>query len=809
MTTDFVMPNSDRLFPPHLLHARWRTFGAAGYSHPVTGVIYRGEPRPTCGMPLGGLDTGCIDVEPNGLWGYSTIFNHLVEPRALLNFPMLGLSCQGNDGAHKTWVLVSDTLGKAHRPQRSQTIVTFPPTDYTPHFSPIGLTGVALADSIDYWGHYPIVDLEFNTGSPVTVGMRAWSPFIPGDAAASMTPGAVFEIRLRNPNNERHTGTVAFNFPGFTPPGADLPADVTVTRQPLTGALNGVLVQSSSQGDAWEMGYVLAALDGVAVQHGGALDADGVAWSKSHEQLPPVTLQESSASLTFAFDLAPGATQTVRLVLAWHAPHWRAGGSPTHTNTNLFTHTSAKHYLNALHTANVLARAHEALLKRIITWQEAIYSAPELPGWLADALINNLHLIPECSIWGQAQAPIGDWCKPEDGLFGLNECPRGCPQIECIPCSFYGNIPVVYFFPEAALSTLRGYKAYQFPDGRPPWIFGGCTATVEQHRPPYELSAPDVGYQTVLNGACYVVMVDRYWRTAGNDAVLAEFWDSLKHCNDFSMNLRPAYGASQVMAMPTPGTDSHGLGDTEWFEAPEPGWKGYVTHAGGVRMAQVQIMRRMAAAMGDAEYCAKCDTWLAAGAHVLEDHLWAGDYYLNFNEPETGQKSDLVFGYQLDGQWVADWHGVPGVFPAERVARTLQTLRTINCELSQSGAVNYANADGTPAQVGGYGPFSYFPPELFMLAMTFMYGGQRDFGLDLLHRCLENIVCRWGYTWDMPNTVRGDADSGQRAFGADYYQNMMLWALPAALLAQDLAGPMQAGGLVERIIQAGQMLTPP
>ena len=80
--------------PPHLLHARWRTFEAAGYTRPVTGIVYRGEPRPTCGMPLGGLDTGCIDVESNGMFGYSTIFNHLVEPRALLNLPMLGLACQ-------------------------------------------------------------------------------------------------------------------------------------------------------------------------------------------------------------------------------------------------------------------------------------------------------------------------------------------------------------------------------------------------------------------------------------------------------------------------------------------------------------------------------------------------------------------------------------------------------------------------------------------------------------------------------------------------------------------------------------------
>ena len=238
-----------------------------------------------------------------------------------------------------------------------------------------------------------------------------------------------------------------------------------------------------------------------------------------------------------------------------------------------------------------------------------------------------------------------------------------------------------------------------------------------------------MGYQTVLNGACYVIMVDRYWQVSGDDAVLAEFWDSLKRCNDFSMNLRPAYGLAQVMAMPTPGTDTHGLGDTEWFEAPEPGWKGYVTHAGGVRMAQVQIMRRMAAAMGDDAYHARCDAWLEAGAQALEEHLWAGEYYLNFNEPETGQKSDLVFGYQLDGQWVTDWHGVAGAFPPSRVERTLQTVAATNCALSQSGAVNYATAEGEPAKVGGYGTFSYFPPELYMLAMTYMYNGQQEFGL--------------------------------------------------------------------------------
>lgn len=135
---------------------------------------------------------------------------------------------------------------------------------------------------------------------------------------------------------------------------------------------------------------------------------------------------------------------------------------------------------------------------------------------------------------------------------------------------------------------------------------------------------------------------------------------------------------------------------------------------------------------------------------------------------------------------------------------TLDTIRKANCVLSQSGATNYANPDGTAAKVGGYGTYGYFPPELMMLAMTFMYEGQKEYGLDLLHRCMENISCIWGYTWDFPNTIRGDLDTGQRQFGADYYQNMMLWFVPSALNHQDIHKSVQAGGLVDRIIEAAK-----
>ncbi|MHB9038460.1 MAG: hypothetical protein ACYC64_17550 [Armatimonadota bacterium] len=125
----------------------------------------------------------------------------------------------------------------------------------------------------------------------------------------------------------------------------------------------------------------------------------------------------------------------------------------------------------------------------------------------------------------------------------------------------------------------------------------------------------------------------------------------------------------------------------------------------------------------------------------------------------------------------------------------------------------YASPDGTAAKIpgtgvleatSGYGTYSYFPPELLMLAMTYMYNGQRDFGIELARKAWDNIVCRQGYTWDMPNTMRGDADTGEKAFGSDYYQDMILWSLPAAMEGKDVDEPCKPGGLVDRIIKAAR-----
>ena len=765
------------LFPTDLAGREWAEFPAAGSSRPACGVIYRLADPVTNGMALGGVDTGCLDLETTGLWGYCTLFNTHVPRRGPVNLPFLGLSTGG-----RTWVLCDP------RPKQGEGGAQTP---LEPGLAELDLHGCRTTDEIHYWGHYPVADLEFVTRAPVGVGLRAWSPFLPGDVVASMMPAIVFEVHLRNPGRRERTGTLAFSFPGPTPREAGAEE---FTRREVSGAVRGVCVSGRLAS------YTIGALGEEAVRTGGELGASGPAWAAMADGPPPAQANAAGASVAVDFRLGPGEERVIRFVLTWCAPTWKGGGYNWAETGNTFTHMYAQHYPDPVATAELVAREHESLLRRVLAWQQAVYSDERLPVWLRDSLVNVLYMVTEDGYWAQARPPLPGWVREGDGLFGMNECPRGCPQIECIPCSFYGSLPLAYLFPELQLSTIRGYQGYQLPDGAPPWIFGGCTGQT----PPIDFACPTRGYQFASNGISLAAIVDRFLlcRDTKDHEYLRELYPMVKRSVTHTVGLRttPSYSLGErSISMP----DDNAA--TEWFEAEAPGWAGMTAHIAGLHLAELRIAERMARLVGDVEFERQCAAWIAAAAEAMEQRLWdERGYYLNYLEPDTGRRSDYVFGYQLDGEWITAHHGLPSALPPERIAAVLETIKRCNVAVTRYGAVNYANPDGTVANPGGYGSYSYFPPELLMLAMTYMYHGEREFGLELARKAWHNLICTQGYTWDMPNIMRGDVDTGERTFGNDYYQDMMLWALPAALEGEDVSAPCRPGGLVDRVLRAAR-----
>lgn len=146
---------SRHLFPPDKTHGDWVEFRAEGFTQPVTGVIFGSQSKVNCGVPLGGVDTGGIDLETSGLLGYCTIFNSHVPRRGPINLPILGLSVGG-----KTWVLGREQPKKANKlwKEKNQEIAGSENAD--PVFMSLKLDGVETTKDIHYWGHYPVADLR-------------------------------------------------------------------------------------------------------------------------------------------------------------------------------------------------------------------------------------------------------------------------------------------------------------------------------------------------------------------------------------------------------------------------------------------------------------------------------------------------------------------------------------------------------------------------------------------------------------------------------------------------------------------------
>jgi hypothetical protein len=157
-------------------------------------------------------------------------------------------------------------------------------------------------------------------------------------------------------------------------------------------------------------------------------------------------------------------------------------------------------------------------------------------------------------------------------------------------------------------------------------------------------------------------------------------------------------------------------------------------------------------------------------------------------------------GCQLDGEWMARFHGLAGVFQPDRVQTTLETLQQTSTY--PFGSVVFRQPENSEFRPGYWGEAGVHVPSSFMLAATHLYAGNREAGLALLEGTLRGLLLENRASWDSILLFRGD--NAAFLWGSDYYQNMMLWCLPAALSGSDLTGPSAPGGLVSRMLAAAQ-----
>jgi uncharacterized protein (DUF608 family) len=239
--------------------------------------------------------------------------------------------------------------------------------------------------------------------------------------------------------------------------------------------------------------------------------------------------------------------------------------------------------------------------------------------------------------------------------------------------------------------------------------------------------------------------------------------------------------------------------------APESApWEGTSSYVAGTWLATLASGSAMAMAAGDHEFAGECADRLAKAQRAFDERLWNGRYYRLWADPQHGRTSEVLLANHLMGEWCARVVGLRDVFPKDHVSRALDAVEALNMRATSYGLTNAVTPEGRPfdTKVHPSGDFgmNIFVGENLCAAMTFLYHGRRDTGLEIARRLYETLAVKTRSPWNQRCLLYGS--SGLPLWGDDYYSNLAIWALPMAHEAQS-AGEFARGALVSGILRAG------
>ena len=477
--------------------------------------------------------------------------------------------------------------------------------------------------------------------------------------------------------------------------------------------------------------------------------------------------------------LAARQSRRLRFAVAWHARSWRDSGGEAHVNRY------SQRFRNAAEAADFALRNHDQLLRRVLGWQAEVYGAA-LPDWLRDALVQGLYSLAKNSVW-IARTRQDEWWG-ENGWFTHSESHTGCPIVETMVCRQHGHFPLLFLFPELEQTTLEAFRHFQVADGEVPFSFGAPTSMRD---PRYHCQHP-------LNPGQYAQMVHRLWLRTGEPRVIERFYDSARRAIRYQYSLDDCQCGlvhEQPHARPGEAWPANQFYDV-WP------WQGVSCYVGGTWLATLAAGRALAEAAGDKEFAGECASRLAKAQQAYNSLLWTGSYYRLWNDSQAGKTSDVCLANQLMGEWCSRIAGLGSVLPGDRVSAALGTIERLNMSATAYGLINGVTPDGKPFDSGfGAGDHSknIFIGENLCAAMTFLYAGRRDLGLEMARRMYEAMAVKTRAPWNQRCLINGE--TGLPQWGDDYYSNMVIWAVPMALAGETVA-QFAGGGLVKRMLNA-------
>ena len=363
---------------------------------------------------------------------------------------------------------------------------------------------------------------------PLAVAVTGWSPFEPGDADNSSLPVAALEYRFTNLTRQPLEAVFSWNAKNFMAIGQN-----TRAVKPTAGGF--ILSGLGAKDRGWEEGAFSATVSDPAakVNHtwfrGGWWDPLTMAWNDIAQgacyDRPPATEggPSTGATLFVPFTLAPRASQTIVLRLAWYVgeTNLRIGKDPeampgVETVPGTYKPWYAGRFPGLANVTAYWRDHYEELRAKSQRFSDCFYDTT-LPPEAIDAVAANLTILKSPTVMRQADGRLWSWEGCSDSA--------GCCHGSCTHVWNYAQA-IPHLFPSLE-RTLRETEFGPSQDDR----------GHQQFRSALPIRPVAHDFHAAADGQFGgILKVFREWRVSGNTEWLRTLWPKVKASLNYCIN---------------------------------------------------------------------------------------------------------------------------------------------------------------------------------------------------------------------------------------------------------------------------------
>ena len=485
------------------------------------GGVYQGESLAYLAFPMGGIGAGMVCLDGNGAFSDISVKH---QPDIHTDARMFAAICVKNKNGNKAKVLEG--------PVPSWKIFGRPGGGTGLGGSNFGLPRFSGAE---FHTKFPFGTVKLQERNfPVSAEITGWSPFIPGDADNSSLPVVGLEYSITNRSAGRIKAVWSFHAFNFlrVEPEKDKPRKDSVLRSPQGFILN----QESMPEKFWTKAALCAETDAegakvdCAMFRGGWYDPMTLAWKniESGSCIEKKALNSGDpspgGSLYVPFNLLPGKSITIKLMLSWFVPYsnvaagedspFCSGSCECKINPDKFYQPWYSGKFKDMRGLSAYWRKEYAELKKSSgIFTDSFYDST-LPAEVLDAIAANLAILKSPTVLRQKDGSLWGW----EGCYDKSGCCHGsCTHV----WNYAQAIPHLFPSLEKSLRDTE-FKCSQDDTGH------------QNFRSSLPIRTPGHDFHAASDGQLGGIMkIYREWRISGDSAWLKNIWPKVRKGLDF------------------------------------------------------------------------------------------------------------------------------------------------------------------------------------------------------------------------------------------------------------------------------------